>query len=181
MLNTRYIKYSDEANGVLVNPFAMGNAWFVQNVQTVNSPDEEMAATRSFDPATTAIVDKQKFQVSGKQFGAGGTATLTEARGNLLKYNVENPSNGLLVFSEIYYAEGWKASIDGKESPVIRANYVLRAMEVPAGNHEIVFRFEPKSFSNGNRISLFSSIAVLGLLGFTAFMSFRKKEEETNS
>ena len=181
MLNTRYIKYSDEANGVLVNPFAMGNAWFVQNVQTVNSPDEEMAATRSFDPATTAIVDKQKFQVSGTQFGAGGTATLTEARGNLLKYSVENPSNGLLVFSEIYYAEGWTATIDGKESPVIRANYVLRAMEVPAGKHEIVFRFEPKSFSNGNRISLFSSIAVLGLLGFTAFMSFRKKEEEANS
>ena len=181
MLNTRYLKYSDEANGVLVNPFALGNAWFVQNVQTVNSPDEEMAATRSFDPATTAIVDKQKFQVSGTQFSAGGTATLTEARGNLLKYSVENPSKGLLVFSEIYYAEGWTATIDGKESPVIRANYVLRAMEVPAGKHEIVFRFEPKSFSNGNRISLFSSIAVLGLLGFTAFMSFRKKEDEENS
>jgi hypothetical protein len=181
MLNTRYLKYSDEANGVLVNPFALGNAWFVQNVQTVNSPDEEMAATRSFDPATTAIVDKQKFQVSGTQFSAGGTATLTEARGNLLKYSVENSANGLLVFSEIYYAEGWKATIDGKESPVIRANYVLRAMEVPAGKHEIVFRFEPESFTNGNRISLFSSIAVLGLLGFTAFMSFRKKEDEENS
>jgi len=181
MLNTRYLKYSDEANGVLVNPFALGNAWFVQNVQTVNSPDEEMAATRSFDPATTAIVDKQKFQVSGTQFSNGGSATLTEARGNLLKYSVENSANGLLVFSEIFYAEGWKATIDGKESPVIRANYVLRAMEVPAGKHEIVFRFEPESFTNGNRISLFSSIAVLGLLGFTAFMSFRKKEEEPNS
>jgi hypothetical protein len=181
MLNTRYLKYSDEANGVLVNPFALGNAWFVQNVQTVNSPDEEMAATRSFDPATTAIVDKQKFQVSGTQFSNGGSATLTEARGNLLKYSVENSANGLLVFSEIFYAEGWKATIDGKESPVIRANYVLRAMEVPAGKHEIVFRFEPESFTNGNRISLFSSIAVLGLLGFTAFMSFRKKEEEPTS
>ena len=177
MLNTRYIKANEEANGVIMNPYALGNAWFVQQVQTVNSPDEEMAATSSFDPSTTAIVDQQKFKVSGRQFSAAGKAVLTEARGNLLKYSVENTGNGLLVFSEIYYPEGWVATIDGKESKVIRANYVLRAMEVPAGKHEIEFRFEPRSFSVGNRISLFSSIAVLGLLGFTAFLSFRKKEE----
>jgi uncharacterized membrane protein YfhO len=94
---------------------------------------------------------------------------------------VENSGKGLLVFSEIYYPEGWIATVDGKESPVIRANYVLRAMEVPAGKHEIVFRFEPDSFSTGNRISLFSSIAVLALLGFTGFMSFRKKEPESEN
>jgi uncharacterized membrane protein YfhO len=123
-------------------------------------------------------VDQNKFKVSARQFSGSGTAKLTEARGNLLKYSVENSGNGLLVFSEIYYPEGWIATIDGKESPVIRANYVLRAMEVPAGKHEIEFRFQPKSFSNGNRISLFSSIAVIALLGFTAFMGLKKKEPQ---
>jgi uncharacterized membrane protein YfhO len=153
----------------------------VQQVQSVNSPDEEMAATRSFDPANTAIIDQNKFKTSKKTFAAGGSAKLTEARSNLLKYDVENASDGLLVFSEIYYAEGWVATIDGKESPILRTNYVLRAMEVPAGKHEIVFRFQPKSFTNGNRISLFSSIAVMGLLAFAVFKGFTsnsKKEEE---
>ena len=181
MLNTRYIKYSDDARGVLINPFALGNAWFVQNVQSVNSPDEEMAATRSFNPAATAIVDQKKFRVSATQFSGSGKAVLTEARSNLLKYSVENSAKGLLVFSEIYYPEGWIATIDGKESPVIRVNYVLRAMEVPAGKHEIVFSFRPDSFTTGNRISLFSSIAVLALLGVTAFFGFRNSARENNT
>jgi hypothetical protein len=175
MLNTRYIKANEGENGVLINPYAMGNAWFVQQVQLVNSPDEEIAATRSFDPVTTAIVDQNKFKVNGRQFSAGGTARLNEARSNLLKYSVENAANGLLVFSEIYYPEGWIATIDGRESPIIRVNYVLRALEVPAGKHEIEFRFRPSSFTNGNRISLFSSIAVAGLLVFAVFFGIRQK------
>jgi hypothetical protein len=178
MLNTRYIKYSEEAGGVLTNPFALGNAWFVDHVQRVNSPDEEMAATRTFNPATTAIVDQKKFTVSASQYSSQGKAQLTEARSNLLRYTVENSGKGLLVFSEIFYAEGWKATIDGKESPIIRANYVLRAMEVPAGKHEIVFSFHPDSFTTGNRISLFSSIAVLALLGITAFVGFRNTNNQ---
>jgi len=180
MLNTKYLKANEEENGVIVNPFALGNAWFVQNIQLVKSPDEEMAATRSFDPATTALVDKNKFKVSQTSFSTGGTARLVEAKSNYLKYNTENAADGFLVFSEIYYAEGWQASIDGKESPILRANYVLRALEVPKGKHEIIFRFEPKSYVNGNRISLFSSIVVIFLLGFTAFWSLKGKKELEN-
>lgn len=176
MLNTRYIKANEDANGVITNPFALGNAWFVQQVQLVNSPDEEMAATRTFDPAVTAIVDQQKFKLNARQFSANGTVRLTEAKSNLLKYSVENSGNGFLVFSEIYYPEGWIATIDGKDCSIIRTNYVLRALEVPAGKHDIEFRFRPASFTTGNRISLFSSIAVIGLLGFAIFISFRKKE-----
>jgi uncharacterized membrane protein YfhO len=178
MLNTRYIKANEDANGVLVNPFALGNAWFVQQVQVVKSPDQEMEATRTFNPATTALVDETKFKVSKTSFAPGGQAKLVEAKSNYLKYNVENAAEGLLVFSEVYYAEGWKATIDGKEAPVIRANYVLRAMEVPAGKHEIIFKFEPDSFFIGNKISLFSSVLVLGLLGFTAFWSLKGKSKE---
>jgi hypothetical protein len=178
MLNTKYIKANEEENGVILNPFALGNAWFVQNVQLVNSPDEEMAATRTFDPLATALVDKNKFKVNQTSFSTGGTAKLMEAKSNYLKYTTENSSDGLLVFSEVYYAEGWKATIDGKEAPFIRANYVLRAMEVPKGKHEIVFKFEPSSFVVGNRISLFSSIGVIFLLGFTTFWSLKGKKKE---
>lgn len=178
MLNTKYLKASDEANGVITNPFALGNAWFVQQVQIVNSPDEEMAATRTFDPATTALIDGKKFKVNKTSFSPGGQAKLIEARGNYLKYNAENAADGLLVFSEIYYAEGWNATIDGKEAPILRANYVLRALEVPAGKHEIIFKFEPSSFYVGNKITLFSSIAVIGLLLFATVSSLRGKKEE---
>jgi hypothetical protein len=184
MLNTRYLKAIEEASGVLVNPFALGNAWFVQTVQLVSNPDQEMAATRNFDPSNTALVDQTKFKVAKTSFSGGGKAVLTEARGNYLSYDVENPGDGFLVFSEIYYAEGWKATIDGKEAPVLRANYVLRALEVPAGKHKIEFRFQPDSFIQGNRISLFSSIAVLLLLGFTVYMEVTgkgKSQEDSES
>jgi hypothetical protein len=176
MLNTKYIKPSEEANGVIQNPYALGNAWFVQNIQLVNSPDEEMAATRTFDPATTALVDQKKFKVSKTSFSPGGKAILEEAKSNFLKYQTENQADGFLVISEIYYAEGWKASIDGKEAPILRANYVLRGLEVPAGKHEIVFSFKPDSYFVGNKISLFSSIGVIGLLLVSIVMGFRKKE-----
>jgi uncharacterized membrane protein YfhO len=177
MLNTKYIKVNEDANGVIQNPYAMGNAWFVQNVQLVSSPDEEMAATRTFDPSATALVDKNKFKVNKTSFAASGKALLTDAKSNLLKYQTENPSDGFLVLSEIYYAEGWKATIDGKETPILRANYVLRALEVPAGKHEIQLSFRPDSFVSGNRISLFSSIAVIGLLIAAGVFSFIGKKE----
>ena len=123
-------------------------------------------------------MDKNKFKVNQTSFSTGGTAKLLEAKSNYLKYTTENSADGLLVFSEVYYAEGWKATIDGKEAPFIRANYVLRAMEVPKGKHEIVFKFEPSSFVVGNRISLFSSIGVIFLLGFTTFWSLKGKKKE---
>ena len=179
MLNTKYIKANEEANGVIKNDFALGNAWFVQNVQLVKSPDEEMAATSTFNPAATALVDQNKFKVNQTAFSTGGSAKLVEAKSNYLKYSTENAADGLLVFSEIYYAEGWKATIDGVDSPFIRANYVLLAMEVPKGKHEIVFRFAPESYMVGNRITLFSSIGVVLLLGFTAFWSLKGKKEGT--
>lgn len=178
MLNTKYIKANEDANGVLLNPYALGNAWFVSQVQKVKSPDEEMEATRSFDPATTALIDQNKFQVKGENFSANGKATLKEARSNYLKYEVENSGNGLLVFSEIYYAEGWKAKIDGNEAPILRANYVLRALEVPQGKHEIVFEFKPDSYFVGNKISLAGSVLVLLLIGFTAFKELKSSTKE---
>ena len=178
MLNTRYIKANEEANGVITNPHAQGNAWFVEQIQTVQSPDDEIAALRTFDPKTTAIVDVKKFKVNKTAFSPGGLVRLEEAKSNYLKYTTDNAADGFLVFSEVYYAEGWKAMVDGKEAPILRANYILRAMEIPAGRHEIVFHFQPDSFTNGNRISLFSSIAILGILLFAGVWSLKGKKED---
>lgn len=179
MLNTKYIKANEESNGVIQNPYALGNAWFVQEVKTVKSPDEEMETVRQIDPATTAVVDEVKFKVSKKEFSPGGRAILEEAKSNYLKYSVDTPEDGFLVLSEIYYAEGWTATLDGKtELPIIRANYVLRALEIPKGIHTIELKFQPSSFVIGNRISMFSSFAILGILAFATFYSLKGKEEK---
>lgn len=178
MLNTKYIKANEDGNGVITNPYALGNAWFVDEVKLVKSADEEMETLRQIDPATTAVVDETKFKVSKTEFTPGGRATLEEARSNYLKYSTDSPEDGLLVLSEVYYAEGWTAILDGKtEVPIIRANYVLRAVEVPKGIHRLELRFAPTSYSVGNKISMVSSLAILGLLAFASFWSVRKKEE----
>lgn len=175
MLNTRYIKANEDANGVLTNSFALGNAWFVEEVKTVNSPDEEMEQLRQINPATTAVVDVQKFKVSKTNFGPGGKASLDEARSNYLKYSIDTPEDGFLVLSEVYYAEGWVATLDEKtEIPILRANYVLRAVEIPKGIHKLELRFKPQSFAVGNRISMISSALILGLFLFATFWTIKK-------
>jgi hypothetical protein len=178
MLNTRYIKASEEARGVIRNPYAMGNAWFVNEVMEVKSPDEEIEATRNFNPKTTAIIDKNKFKTSKNSFELDSTAriSLVEYRSNYLKYNSENNNAGLAVFSEIFYPEGWEIKIDGNvvsAEQALRANYVLRALEVPAGKHTIEFHFKPASFFIGNTISLYASILLLGLTFFVVVLQVK--------
>ena len=171
LLNTKYLKYGDEANAVLENPYALGAAWFVADVKEVRSPDEEYEALLNFNPRSTALVDVNKFKPSATTFDtAGASVKLTEFRQNLLVYEAENPGKGLIVFSENYYPEGWQVELDGKPVSEIRADYVLRALEVPAGKHKITFAFHPESFALGNTISLVSSLSlILMLLGIVAF------------
>jgi hypothetical protein len=178
MLNTRYIKASEEARGVIRNPYAMGNAWFVNEVMEVKSPDEEIEATRNFNPKTTAIIDKNKFKTSKNSYELDSTAriSLVEYRSNYLKYSSENNNAGLAVFSEIFYPEGWEIKIDGNvvsAEQALRANYVLRALEIPAGNHTIEFHFKPDSFFIGNTISLYASILLLGLTFFVVVLQVK--------
>ena len=164
MLNTKYYIYNPEAPPI-VNPFALGNAWFVSNVKSVNNADEEIAALNQFDPRNTAVVDKRfADQVSGFK-GARDSASrivLREYEPNKLTYDVSGLKEPqLAVFSEIYYDKGWKAFVDGKEAPYFRANYALRAMMIPAGNHTVVFSFEPKSYYTGTTLSYFGSLLVI--------------------
>ncbi len=162
MLNTRYFITGQEQQPVQRNPEALGNAWFVQKITPVNSPDAEIAALKDFDPATEAVVDVSKFPVQPQQYtAAGSTIKLTGYEPNNLQYAVTAAQAGFVVFSEIYYPEGWQGYLDGKPVPHVRANYVLRAMNIPAGQHTVEFKFVPKSYETGNTVSLISSILML--------------------
>ena len=177
MLNTRYLITGDAKQPVQRNPGALGNAWFVREVKTVQSPDEEMAALATLNPATVAVVDASKFpqQRAATYDAAGASIALTTYGPDALTYRYNAPKAGLVVFSEIYYADGWQAFIDGQPAPHLRANYVLRALPVPAGSHTIEFKFEPKSYAVGNAVSLASSVALLlVLVGAGVYVARRK-------
>ncbi|TYZ12498.1 YfhO family protein [Hymenobacter lutimineralis] len=184
MLNTRYVIVpSQQAQGGLQvqrNPGALGNAWFVSEVQPVKTPDEEIKALTSLSPATTAVVDVAKFPLAKTNFiTVGSTIALTQYSPDKLTYKVNAVQDGFVVFSEIYYKDGWNAFIDGKPAPYVRANYVLRAMQVPTGKHTIEFRFEPTAYSIGNTVSLVSSILlILALLG-TVVYALRRQPAAT--
>jgi hypothetical protein len=178
MLNTKYIIYNNEAEPLL-NPMALGNAWFVKEVKVVGNADEEIAALDGLPPDSIAVVDKrfQEYLNSHSiQPGRRGTIELTNYRPNNLTYNFSAPSDQFAVFSEIYYEKGWKAYLDGKEVPHIRVNYVLRGMLLPGGNHKLEFRFEPKSYFTGQNISLISSLLILlAVIGYIARPYIKKK------
>lgn len=183
MLNTKYFIVPDEKGGqpqMQINMQALGNAWFVNNAHMVNNADEELNALTDFVPNETAIYDKRfENQVKGHFISKDTLAkiSLTEYKPNHLTYKSETTKEQLAVFSEIYYKDGWNAYIDGTPAPYFRADYVLRAMIVPAGNHIIEFKFEPQIYKTGEKISLASSILlVLFALGSIGLMIKRKNE-----
>lgn len=149
MLNTRYYIFPlQDGNTVpILNPHALGNAWFADEVKYVDNANQEIDALHQMDPKHTAVVDKRfAAEVKAETAVADSlnTITLTAYEPNALTYEVNSPKGGVVVFSEIYYP-GWQSFIDGKEVPHGRADYILRAMNVPAGKHTIEFTFDPKS------------------------------------
>jgi hypothetical protein len=157
---------------VIVNPEANGAAWFVKEVMKVNSPAEELAKTGTVNTREVAVINGTLTMGNG-QLAIDSTASvsLVEHKPPYLKYESESANNGLVVFSEIYYPKGWHAFIDGKEVPILRADYVLRALEVPAGKHTIEFKFEPKPYTVGNKVTMASGwvllLVVLGCFGWS--------------
>ena len=168
MLNTRYFIFPLQGGQTvpLDNPFALGNAWFVDEVQYVDDANEEIEAIHGFNPLQTAVVDK-KFETLVKAVPSDSTATieLVSYEPNYLKYEVNSDKGGTVVFSEIYYP-GWQSSIDGEEAPHGRANYILRAMNVPAGKHVVEFKFDPDSLHVTETIAFIA----LGLLALMAIV-----------
>ena len=166
MLNTKYFVAGASKETVLPNVNANGSAWFVNNIQPVASPDEELQQLCLLDTKTTGLIDESKFNVSQTQFNSRGTINLDSYRPKKLVYQSNNDTKGFAVFSEIYYPHGWVARIDGNEVPIFRTNYILRGLEVPAGQHTIEFTFEPKVYSYGNMITTVSTLLlVLMIIG----------------
>jgi hypothetical protein len=185
MLNTKYFVVADPVSKqpvVQQNPEALGHAWFVSHVKYVNNADEEMRALDNFNPRDTAIADKreQPKLIYTPQRDSSSRITLVENRNDYIIYKSSSKTNGIAVFSEIYYPYGWTATIDGKETPIAKVNYALRALSVPAGEHTIEFRFEPSSFTIGDRISLIVGILSILILAYGIFVLWRdyRKEEE---
>jgi uncharacterized membrane protein YfhO len=158
----------------LANPHALGNAWFVSNVEYVNNANEEIAALHTIQPSVTAVVDK-RFEDQIKAVPSEGNIVLKEYDANRLVYETESANGGVVVFSEIYYP-GWRSYIDGQEVEHGRANYILRAMNVPAGKHTIEFVFDPQSLHVTETVA-YTALALL-LLGFivAVVLQVRKKE-----
>ena len=173
MLNIRYFVYGPQRDNIFYNTAANGSAWFVGDAVKVNSPAEELATVCSVNTKTTAVIDASKFSIPKIDYDSTASLSLKEYAPPFLKYESKSQVNGLAVFSEIYYP-GWKATIDGKEAQILRADYLLRALEVPAGNHTIEMRFEPRAYMVGNKVTIASSwLALLILLGSIGW-SFRQ-------
>jgi len=187
MLNTKYIIYNP-GQDPLYNPYAYGNAWFVDKVRIVANADEEMATLDTMDPLREAVVD-QRFasELQGFTPVADSTAMieLISYRPNRLEYLSAAQTEQLAVFSEIYYQPGWRAFIDGQPVSHIRADWTLRALRIPAGEHQVTFEFYPETYVKTARIEAYSSFAILLLvlagIGYSIRQSVRKKEEKEDA
>jgi len=167
MLNTKY--FITPKGQAQQNPSAMGNAWFVNKINIVANADAEIAALDGFNPANSAIVDTRfSEQIIVGLDNTEARISLTEYKPNYLKYNSTTTKEGIAIFSEIYYNKGWNAYVDGDLKPYFRANYVLRGMKIPAGNHVVEFKFEPAVYHVSERIALASSVILLLLLAFVS-------------
>lgn len=179
MLNTKYIIYDPESPPI-VNNSRNGNAWFVTKINYVPTADEEITKLGEVNPRWYAVVnEKYKTNLNGFDPSYDSTATikLTSYAPNKLVYESNARKDQLAVFSEIYYPKGWNAYVDGALTEHINADYVLRAMKVPAGKHNIEFKFEPETYYTGEKISLAGS--VLLLLTVIGGIFFHYKKEKT--
>ena len=167
MLNTKYIIYNPQAEPI-ENPYAFGNAWIVNDVRWVDTPNEEFETIGTTDLRHTAILHKEfQNQVGDYNFtdSIPGQVTLTEYKPNKLTYSFKATNDQLVVFSEIWSDTGWKLYVDGKEHPLLRANYVLRSALIPSGEHQIEMKYTPSIWKTGNAIQLASSsLLLLGLV-----------------
>lgn len=182
MLNTRYIIQPLE-NGketVVRNPGALGNAWFVSEVKWVDNADAEMEAITDFDPSFTAVADRKFKNEIGEKIippVAGDTIYETAYKPDELTYRYQSRNGGLAVFSEIYFPWGWQVTVDGKPVDMARVNYVLRAVNLPAGDHEVIFRFDPQSVHTTEAVAYVSLFLILGAFVVVGLGAWKKRND----
>lgn len=181
MLNTRYIiqPLEDGRETVVRNPGALGNAWFVSEVKWVDNADAEMAAITDFDPSHTAVADRRFAREIGDKVvppAVGDTIYETGYKPDELTYRYRSQQGGLAVFSEIYFPWGWQVTVDGKPVDMARVNYVLRAVNLPAGEHEVIFRFDPPSVHTTEAIAYVSLFLILAAFVGTGFVAWKRRK-----
>lgn len=165
MLNARY--FIDAEGKLSYNPDALGNAWFVEKVEYADTPDAEMDALQTLDPATTAVADKRFRTLLGdaaRPLAPGDTIFETSYAPDRLTYAARSARGGVAVFSEVFFPWGWECTIDGKPADIARVNYLLRAVSIPAGNHSIEMTFRPASVRDTVRCARISVILIYLLL-----------------
>ena len=170
MLNTKYIIRKGPSGDLIAsqNPSRYGPAWLVKEVEVVANADEEMNQLSSFDLSNKALVD-QRFGLSTTSYSATGSILLSSYEPNHLIYDVNVDEVSFAVFSEIFYDKGWNAYINGELNAHYRVNYVLRGMNLPKGEYQVEFKFEPQSVAIGSSISLVCSCLIYLLLAFVGF------------
>ena len=180
MLNTKYVIYNkDGKKKASVNAEAFGNAWIVSNIKWVATPNEEIDAIATTDVKNVAIVNEEFKDVVGdfNATQAAGTIQLIDYKPNELTYSFDSSKDELVVFSEIWTKKGWTMWIDDVESPLFRADYILRSAIIPAGQHAIVMRYEPSIWRIGNTIQLIASFLILVGFVLVCYRTFKKREE----
>jgi hypothetical protein len=170
MLNTKYFIVQGQGNNAAPvaqqNPSAYGNAWLVKSIKEVANADEEMKALDSVNKSV-AIIDKREASkiMAQPQYDSTASITFVQNLNDYLKYESNAATNQFAIFSEIYYPYGWIATVDGKETPIVRTNYLLRGINIPAGKHTIEFNFKPHSVALGNLLGF-----ILGIVGYIVLL-----------
>ena len=184
MLNVKYFIRKDgnyQTQAYEKNNGALGNAWLVKNIQYVKDARAEMNALGNFNPKDTAVVqDTFKSSIPFEPVADSSATIARVANGDdhdLLTYSFNSATNQFAVFSEIYYKRGWKAYIDGKEAPIVKVNYVLRGLAVPAGKHDIRFEFKPQGYYQGKTITSIFTIILVVILVVGIFMEWRNRKQ----
>ena len=182
--NIKYLIVGTEQGDIpIANPFHNGNAWFVKELKKVNSADEEIKELGKIETKHVAIFRTEPFTKEAnngnRKFTADSTATikLDTYKPNHLVYTSNNPNDGYAVFSEIYYKDGWKATIDGNPAQIDKVDYTLRGMDIPKGKHTIEFKFEPQVVKTGSSIALISFIIMVLVIAGGIYFDNRKKKE----
>ena len=177
MLNTKYIIRKGPSGDLIAsqNPSRYGPAWLVKEVKVVANADEEMNLLSTFDLSNKALVD-QRFGLSTNSYSATGSILLSSYEPNHLVYDVNVDEASFAVFSEIFYDKGWNAYINGELNQHYRVNYVLRGMNLPKGEYQVEFKFEPQSVAIGSSISLVCSVLIYLLLSLVVFKGYKAIE-----
>lgn len=186
MMNVKYLIGQIETGQVIhqSNPTANGNVWFVENVMLAKDTNEEIQLLDSLDSRNTAVINMEfKSRIPLEDIDRDTTATikLVSHAPNHLVYETSSSSSQLAVFSEVYYPRGWNAYIDNNSADFFRTNYVLRAMVIPEGEHQVEFRFEPQVIKTGSKISLASSVVFIILLAGGLFINYRKRDHSQDT